>query len=272
MKAFSEPTTTILSEGETLAHRTHVYDLGGQWQCDQCGFAEDGVIAWRRGDGAVRMTCEECHLYEDPLRYEAKLVLAWMPNHDRKAVSHLIRLALITSKMNMHGFVMKHAALAMKTKSPEGEATTSFLRALNGCSVVDSAKLMDEAEAIAKEAFANAIEDLSHAFNAGIKAGYAAFPNRTAVLRILAHGSDEQKATLLASLRLIPTEARWSRVERWTMGVSKMIHGLIVSFAERNIPLPEPATTEAAPPQEAPSHDPFEGTTLATSPGSAEQQ
>lgn len=112
----------LLDENETLQHRRVVFEGGGKWRCETCGFEEPCIIAWKAvGGGAIRMSCHECHLYEDPLRYRDEVALAYLPAIPRPMLSHLVRLTLATSRASLGEEIAK-SAMAARCRSSHEDA------------------------------------------------------------------------------------------------------------------------------------------------------
>jgi hypothetical protein len=223
----------VLDDSETLKHRKVVFEGGGKWRCETCGFEEPCIIAWKSVTGGpIRMSCHECHLYEDPLRYREEVALAYLPAIPRAMLSHVIRLALATSRANLGGEIAKSAMAA----DADPHLKTLAARMLSG---VDEASQEKQKLAVLtsklNEAIKEFLKEMGTNIGHGLKFGQTIFPDPEMTLRVLAHGASEDVVEIAEALRLIPKNIRWSRAETWNLDLAAGLLAETLAFAKANI-------------------------------------
>ncbi|MNU27390.1 hypothetical protein D3C71_157790 [compost metagenome] len=235
----------LLDENQTLQHRTTVFEGGGKWRCETCGFEEPCIIAWKAVDGGpIRMSCHECHLYEDPLRYRDEVALAYLPAIPRAVLSHVIRLTLATSRAPLGEKVAKSAF----RDDADPHMKSLAARMLQG---VDKAASADHKFSVLKSKLDGAIKEFVKGMGSnighGLKFGQTVFPDPEMTLRVLAHGADDDVAELFQGLRLIPKNIRWARADTWNLDLAGGLLAETMAFAKANInPSDPPAEEEPA--------------------------
>jgi hypothetical protein len=238
--------TELLGEDETLNHRKVVFEGGGKWRCDTCGFEEPCIIAWKAVTGGpIRMSCHECHLYEDPLRYREEVALAYLPVIPKHMLSHLIRLTLATSRAELG---RKIAASAM---SAEADPHLRTLASRVLADVDEAEQRKEKLEVLLASKFDAAIHEFVKGMGAniglGLQFGRTIFPDADMTLRVLALGASEDVAEIADALRLIPKNIRTSRAATWKLHLDAGLIAETLAFAKANIKsvdLPEAQPTE----------------------------
>lgn len=74
--------------------RTEILDPSDkQLECENCKFIEQGLIRWKKpGTNAVRISCRECHVYEDPLRYKGQFRMVFENEMASVSIANMSRL------------------------------------------------------------------------------------------------------------------------------------------------------------------------------------
>jgi hypothetical protein len=74
--------------------RTKILDPSDkQLECETCKFIESGLIRWKTaGTDAVRISCRECHVYEDPLRYKGQFKMVFENEMTSVSIAHMSRM------------------------------------------------------------------------------------------------------------------------------------------------------------------------------------
>ncbi len=234
----------VLDENQTLQHRKAIFEGGGKWRCETCGFEEPCIIAWKAvEDGAIRMSCHECHLYEDPLRYSDEVALAYLPAIPRSMLSHVIRLTLATSRAPLGEKVAKSALAA----DADPHMKSLAARMLQG---VDEAASEGHRYSVLKSKFDEAIKEFVKGMGSnighGLKFGLTMFPDPEMTLRVLAHGASGDVAELSEGLRLIPKNIRWARTDTWNLDLADGLLAETVAFAKANISPIDPPEEKSA--------------------------
>lgn len=243
----------VLDENQTLQHRKTVFEGGGKWRCETCGFEEPCIIAWKPIQGGpIRMSCHECHLYEDPLRYSGEVALAYLPAIPRAVLSHVIRLTLATSRAPLGEKVAKSASRA--DADPHLKALAA--RMLQG---VDKAASADHRFSVLKSKLDGAIKEFVKGMGSnighGLKFGQTVFPDPEMTLRVLAHGAAGDVAELSQALRLIPKNIRWARTDTWNLDLADGLLAETMAFAKANIIPSDPPAEEACAKSDAAAMD-----------------
>ncbi|TLX16716.1 hypothetical protein [Rhizobium sp. MHM7A] len=64
-----------------------------QLECETCKFIEQGLIRWKKaGTNAVRISCRECHVYEDPLRYKGQFRMVFENEMTSVSIANMSRM------------------------------------------------------------------------------------------------------------------------------------------------------------------------------------
>jgi hypothetical protein len=227
--------TKVLDDDETLQHRKSVFGRGGKWKCESCGFEEPCVLAWQSRDGGdIRLSCHECHLYEDPIRYQDEVALAYLPLISRRTLAHLVRLMLVTSQAK----VGTDLAEALSKGDADAHVKSLVTRIQAGLdptlsSAEKKAKLVKAIDEAVKEAIGDVGKNISY----GLKYGAAMFPDKAKTLRVFADGAKDVVEEIGFGLRLIPTNIRWSRLDLWNQGVVADLLAEVVTFATEYVPV-----------------------------------
>lgn len=233
----------VLDEDQTLQHRKTVFEGGGKWRCETCSFEEPCIIAWKAvGGGPIRMSCHECHLYEDPLRYSGEVALAYLPAIPRAVLSHVVRLTLATSRARLG------EEIATRAMAPDADPHMKSLakRMLNGIDDTASDRrrlsvLTSKFDGVIKEFVKGMGANIGH----GLKFGQMMFPDPEMTLRVLANGASSDVAELSEGLRLIPKGIRWSRTDTWVLDLANGLLAETLDFAKANIAPAEPPENNA---------------------------
>jgi hypothetical protein len=223
----------VLDENQTLQHRKVVFEGGGKWRCEACGFEEPCIIAWRAVEGGpLRLSCHECHLYEDPMRYRDEVALAYLPTIPKHMLSHLIRLTLATSRAPLGGEIAKRTL----AENADSHMKTLATRMLQDIDETASEKhklsvLTSKFDGAIKEFVKGMGSNIGH----GLKFGKTMFPDPEMTLRVLAHGASGDVAELSEALRLIPKNIRWARTDTWNLNLADGLLNETMEFAKANI-------------------------------------
>lgn len=236
--------TEILGEDAVLEHRKVTFENGGKWRCETCDFEEPCIIAWKPiSGGDTRLSCHECHLYEDPLRYRNEVALAYLPTIPQSLLAHLVRLTLATSRATLGTQVSIEARACRADRRLKKLLEQMLGRTAKSLDSHDREKLLVTKVDDAIKELTNAIgSNIGH----GLKFGQSLYPDRDMTLRVLAHGTGPEVDELAVGLRLIPKSIRWSRTETWTLGLAAGLFAEIVSFANANITTLDAIEEEAA--------------------------
>jgi hypothetical protein len=234
----------VLDENQTLQHRKTVFEGGGKWRCETCGFEEPCIIAWKKAveGGPIRMSCHECHLYEDPLRYRDEVALAYLPAIPRAVLSHVVRLTLATSRARLGEEIAKRAM------APDADPHMKSLAARMLSGVDDTASDKHRLSVLTAK-FDGAIKEFVKGMGSnighGLKFGKIMFPDPEMALRVLANGTSGDVAELSEGLRLIPKNIRWSRTDTWVLDLASGLLAETLDFAKANITPAEPPENTA---------------------------
>jgi hypothetical protein len=228
--------TEILSADETLEHRKVVFESGRSWCCHCCGFEEDCVIAWRPVEGGeLTLSCYECHLYEDPMRYKDEVALAYLPVIPKPLLSHILRLTLAMTDTELAAQV---ADELMGNKANHVERFVGLILTEE----FENAGFRKRKEIVEKKvraALQGELDDVGKKVGHSLEVGRKVFPDTEATLRVLACGSETKIERLVHSLRLVPKNVRWARVMNWGMKFEKAIVAEMVSFAAEYMSVPK---------------------------------
>lgn len=240
----------MLDEAQTLEHRKVVFEGGGKWRCETCGFEEPCIIAWKAVEGgSIRMSCHECHLYEDPLRYSGEVALAYLPAIPRSMLSHVIRLTLATSRAPLGQKVAKSAMAA----DADPHMKSLAVQMLQG---VDEAASAEHKLSVLTSkldgAMTKFVKGIGSNIRHGLKFAQTMFPDPEMTLRVLALGAAEDVAKLSEGLRLIPKNIRWSRTDTWDLDLEGGLLVETMAFAKANVtPIAPPEVEVAEQPETA---------------------
>lgn len=234
--------TKLLTEEETLKHRLVVAQSGHKWACECCKFEEPSVIAWTPANGGdIRLTCLECHPYEDPWRYEQEVAIAWMPLHTVAWISHLVRLIAMTRKMHLAAWTIKEVG---KTKDSNAEMTV-FLEALldasrkhtgkdNQATVVDpeSGKKINPPDPLVaplQEAIEAALISAGADISKGIEAAALVFKGVTFhdIVSAMEVGPKADRELMVSGVRFIPKSFSSARVNDWSSAAQAVKESLL---------------------------------------------
>ncbi|NTF23567.1 hypothetical protein G6L37_34920 [Agrobacterium rubi] len=245
--------TKLLTADETLKHRVAIAQSDGKWACGCCGFQENSVIAWTpvKADD-IRLSCLECHVYEDPWLYEKDVVVAWLPLHSIATVSHLVRLLALTGKTDLADWIVKDAE-----PSPE---TAASLKALfdavrdtaapeednSGTSLLGSKATSEKSDAVIvamRKSVATGLAGVASDITEGVKAAEEAFKGISIadIITAMEVGPDVDRELMSSGIRFIPTAFSSTRIEGWDeprRSIREMFMAELVEVAklERKVP------------------------------------
>lgn len=263
--------TTLLTDEETLDHRLVVAQAGGRWACECCGFVEAGVIAWTSVQGQdVRLSCLECHPYEDPWRYEQDVAIAWMPLHSTATISHIVRLLALTGKIDIAEWAVKEA----EKSQDSGAALKVLFEAVRDADAAQYHKETTDigqrftaaADRAATEATAlltvalrksisNALSTAAADISKGISAAEEGFKGMAVadVIIALEVGPEGDRDLMKSGIRFIPKTFSSSRIGGWddqVRSLKDMFLSELVEVAKldrkHKLPAIEPETSKAA--------------------------
>lgn len=214
--------TDLLSEQETIAQRHVVAGRGERWACECCGFEEPSVIAWRKiGISDVRLSCAECHPYQDPWRYRDEVVVAWLPKYEVAVLSHLVKLTAMSVRLELPQRLLN---LATKEAQPQ-PSVARFLRSVS----VGDARTENSSDSIGTDeeaqisaslgaSVSNAVSHVGKDIADGIVAASYAFGSASfaEIVTALEVGPERDRDFVASGVRFIPKTISTKRVIGWS--------------------------------------------------------